>query len=139
MESSSHIDPDQDADGLDAMLNGLTGVQDRANGSDAETPPGNGATPSKEETPGKEYKLGKGDKPGNSSKEDKLKSHAAPTSGSESAKDPEDILESWVSTIMKDVQAARKIYLVLKAQPTQRYHAKHYWMNARSSRLTGAA
>ena len=72
VEGSSHIDPDQDADALDAMLNGIQGIQDRATGSD-ETPgkedkPGEGTSSSKEETPGKEDKPGKGDKPGNSSK-----------------------------------------------------------------------
>ena len=131
MEGSAHVDPDQDAHALDAMLNGLQGIQDRATGSVANTAPCKGASANQEETPSREDKgkkdkgkgdKGKGDKDkGQGDKPHKSKLHRAPTSDSENNEDPEDILESWMSTIMNDIQAARKIDLGLKAQPTQRY------------------
>ena len=55
---------------------------------------------------------------------DKPKLHGVPTSDIEEDEDPEDILESWMTTIMKDVQQARKIYLGLKSQPTQRFQCQ---------------
>ena len=43
VEGSAHVDPDQDAHALDAMLNGLQEIQDRETGSDADTAPCKGA------------------------------------------------------------------------------------------------
>ena len=56
VEGSAHVDPDQDAHALDAMLNGLKEIQDRATGSDADTAPCKGASANQEETSSKEDK-----------------------------------------------------------------------------------
>ena len=69
-------------------------------------------------------KLKKGEKPKNKEKPKKGDMHGPPESESEKEEDPADIFETWKSTIMKDVQQARKIHLGLKQQPTQKYQAE---------------
>ena len=148
VEGSAHVDPDQDAHALDAMLNGLQGIQDRATGSDADTAPCKGASTNKADTPSKEDKgkedkgkgdKGKGDKDkGQGDKPSKSKLHRVPASDSESNEEPGDILEYLMSTIMKDIQAARKIDLGLKTQPTQRYQCQallDLWSRMNSEQL----
>jgi hypothetical protein len=115
VEGTCNIDPAADQEALDEMLkgidNGVNAGKDADIKADEVTPPKKG----KEETLPKK---------GNKNKKENGDMHGPPESESEKEDDPEEIFESWMSTIMKDVQQARKIHLGLKQQPTQKFQAE---------------
>ena len=113
VEGTSHIDPAKDKEAVDSMLAGISDCVggDAAKGSDeeAEEKPGKLKTKKTQKT-----KKGKG----------QTALNGPPETESEKDDDPKDLLDSWMSTIMKDVQSARKIHLGLKQMPTQRSQAE---------------
>ena len=122
VEGTSKMDPEKDPEALVAMLKGISNnvAGDAAKDSDEDKEPERkGSRLKKGDKLRKSEKTTKGDRP---PKEKEL--HGPPDSESEKEDDPEDILESWMTTIMKDVQQARKIQLGLKHQPTQKYQAQ---------------
>ena len=113
VECTSHIDPAKDKEALDSMLASVSNHVggDAAKGSDEEA----------EEKPGKpKTKNTKKTQNGKAKKD----LNGPPESESEKEDDPSDVLDSWMSTIMKDVQSARKIHLGLKQLSTQRSQAE---------------
>ena len=125
VEGTCNMDPENDAEALDAMLKGVTShINDGAKASDDDQ-----ETAETNDKAKKAEKSKKGDAPKKGEKPQKSEKpnanlHGPPESESEKEDDPEDVLESWMTTIMKDVQQARKIQLGLKHQPTQKYQAQ---------------
>ena len=116
------MDPEHDPEALDAMLKGISNnvAGDAAKDSDEDKEPERkGSQLKKGDKLKKSEKTTKGDRPPK-----EKESHGPPDSESEREDDPEDIRESWMTTIMKDVQQARRIQLGLKHQPTQKYQAQ---------------
>ena len=115
----------EDDEAVGAMIKGVTGhgVTGHVNEKEEDTA-------NKEETK-KEEQQKKGDAAKEKKKEQPKKGgaklsnlHGPPDSSSEKEDDPEDLLETWMSVILKDSQTARKIQLGLKHQPSQRIQAQ---------------
>ena len=121
IEGSSVMNPDEDEEAVGAMLKGVTS---HVNADEKEEAAANKEETKKEETQ-KKGEAAKGKK-----KEQPKKGgakpknlHGPPESESEKEEDPEDLVENWMSIIIKDIQTARKIQLGLKQQPTQKIQA----------------
>ena len=124
IEGSTAMNPEDD-EAVGAMIKGVTGhgVTGHVNEKEEDTA-------NKEETK-KEEQQKKGDAAKEKKKEQPKKGgakpsnlHGPPDSSSEKEDDPEDLLETWMSVILKDSQTARKIQLGLKHQPSQRIQAQ---------------
>lgn len=122
VEGSCNVDPEKDEAAVDAMLKGVTSHINDGSDEEKETAANEEKT-KKEETPKKGEKPKKGEQPKKGAKPS-TNLHGPPESESEKEDDPEDLVESWMTTIMKDVQLARKIQLGLKHQPTQKFQAQ---------------